>query len=43
MCIRDSISGFEIVGSKDQIMNLSHFYLKGAYKYPIETSSSRCV
>ena len=34
------ISGFEIVGSKDQVMNLSHFYLKGAYKYPIETSSS---
>ena len=34
------ISGFEIVGSNDQVMNLSHFYLKGAYKYPIETSSS---
>lgn len=34
------ISGFEIIGYKDDLINLPHFYLKGAYKYPIETSSN---
>ena len=33
-------SGFEIVGSRDQLMHLSHYYLKGAYKYPVEISSN---
>ena len=34
------ISNFEIVGLKDNLMRLSHYYLKGAYKYPIEISSN---
>ena len=34
-------SGFEIVGYKDDLMHLSHYYLKGAYKYPVEISSNQ--
>ena len=35
-----NISGFEIVGSKDPLFNISKYYLKGAYRYPIEISSN---
>lgn len=33
-------SGFEIVGSRDDLMHLTHYYLKGDYKYPIDISGS---
>lgn len=32
---------FEIIGFKDQVSHLHHYYLKGAYKYPVEISSNR--
>ncbi len=31
-------SNFEIIGNKDEVADLPHFYLKGAYSYPIEVS-----
>ena len=34
------ISNFEIIGYKDELMNLSHFYLKGDNRYPVELSSN---
>lgn len=33
-------SNFDLVGSKDEVMHLTHYYLKGAYKYPVEFSTS---
>ena len=31
---------FDLVGSQDEVMHLTHYYLKGAYKYPVEFSTS---
>ena len=34
------ISNFEIIGFKDGLMKLNHYYLKGENKYPIELSTN---
>ena len=34
------ISNFEIVGKRDDFLKISNYYLKGAYKYPLELSTN---
>ena len=33
-------SGFEIVGRKDDFLNISYYYLKGSYKYIVDFSTN---